>query len=140
MRISMMKTSFWIALTLPMVAAAWSVPMQLGLQVPFEPTRDSSRGDVPRAFFQYRSPAPECSVVGVSLLLNAAETTTRAQTDVTTFPARSWPTSCYRGCRNRSALGIARLETRLTQPKLTSIRLNVSMVRLAPRIDLEEGG
>src|SRR5688500_13113932 len=34
----MKKAFFWISLALPIVAAAWSVPMQLGLQVPFEPT------------------------------------------------------------------------------------------------------
>jgi hypothetical protein len=34
----MKKAFFWIALALPIVAAGWSVPMQLGLQVPFEPT------------------------------------------------------------------------------------------------------
>jgi hypothetical protein len=34
----MRKSFFWIALALPIVAAAWSVPMQLELQVPFEPT------------------------------------------------------------------------------------------------------
>src|SRR5688572_561549 len=34
----MRKAFFWIALAMPVVAAAWSIPMQLGLQVPFEPT------------------------------------------------------------------------------------------------------
>jgi hypothetical protein len=34
----MRRALFWIALALPVVAAAWSIPMQLGLQVPFEPT------------------------------------------------------------------------------------------------------
>jgi hypothetical protein len=32
------KVILWVALALPVVAAAWSIPMQLGLQVPFEPT------------------------------------------------------------------------------------------------------
>lgn len=34
----MRKAFFWVALALPAMAAAWSIPMQLGLQVPFEPT------------------------------------------------------------------------------------------------------
>jgi murein DD-endopeptidase MepM/ murein hydrolase activator NlpD len=40
-----MEKSFWgVALALPIVAAAWSVPMQLGLQVPFEPTAFTGSG------------------------------------------------------------------------------------------------
>src|SRR5688572_6900434 len=34
----MKKAFLWLALAVPMVAAAWSIPMQLALQVPFEPT------------------------------------------------------------------------------------------------------
>ena len=40
-----MKKSFiWVALALPVVAAAWSIPMQLALQVPFEPTAFTGAG------------------------------------------------------------------------------------------------
>jgi hypothetical protein len=46
----MRKAFFWLALALPIVAAAWSVPMQLGLQVPFEPTAFTAAG---RAVLMY---------------------------------------------------------------------------------------
>ncbi len=40
----MKKVLFLIAMTLPIVAAAWSIPMQLELRVPFEPTAFTSAG------------------------------------------------------------------------------------------------
>jgi hypothetical protein len=40
----MKKAIFWAALALPIVAGAWSIPMQLGLQVPFEPTVFTGNG------------------------------------------------------------------------------------------------
>jgi hypothetical protein len=40
----MRKAFFWVALALPIVAAAWPMPMQLGLQVPFEPTAFTGAG------------------------------------------------------------------------------------------------
>jgi hypothetical protein len=40
----MKKTFFLAALALPIIAAAWSVPMQLGLRVPFEPTAYTGAG------------------------------------------------------------------------------------------------
>jgi hypothetical protein len=40
----MKKAFFWIAMALPAIAAAWSIPMQLGLQVPFEPTAYTGAG------------------------------------------------------------------------------------------------
>ena len=40
----MKKLFIWVAMSLPVVAAAWSVPMQLGLQVPFEPTAFTGAG------------------------------------------------------------------------------------------------
>jgi murein DD-endopeptidase MepM/ murein hydrolase activator NlpD len=41
----MMKRAFsWLALALPVLAAAWSIPMQLGLRVPFEPTAFTAAG------------------------------------------------------------------------------------------------
>jgi murein DD-endopeptidase MepM/ murein hydrolase activator NlpD len=40
----MKKAFFWIAMAMPIVAAAWSLPMQLELRVPFEPTAFTSAG------------------------------------------------------------------------------------------------
>jgi hypothetical protein len=41
----MKKKAFcWSALVLPVVAVAWSIPMQLGLRVPFEPTAFTAAG------------------------------------------------------------------------------------------------
>jgi len=40
----MKKSCWWAALAVPIVAAAWSMPMQLALQVPFEPTAFTGAG------------------------------------------------------------------------------------------------
>jgi hypothetical protein len=40
----MKKAFLWIVLALPVVAAGWSIPLQLGLQVPFEPTAYTGAG------------------------------------------------------------------------------------------------
>jgi len=40
----MKKVLFWVAMVLPIVAAAWSIPMQLELRVPFEPTAFTGGG------------------------------------------------------------------------------------------------
>lgn len=46
----MNKVPFWVAMALPIVAAAWSIPMQLELRVPFEPTAFTGAG---RAVLMY---------------------------------------------------------------------------------------
>src|SRR4051812_20396248 len=40
----MRRAFFWIGMLMPIVAAAWSIPMQLELRVPFEPTAFTSAG------------------------------------------------------------------------------------------------